>query len=91
MASNISALKALPIICSRQQFQIVLLFKNNQYGMIFPGRGFSCYIKSYFYQKLGKMAKNLSSAAVVIGAFRISKPNVFEHLVQDKNLNFKIV
>ena len=27
--------KAPPIICGRQQFQILLLFQNNKYGMIF--------------------------------------------------------
>ena len=31
-----------------------------------------CNIIPYFYQKLGKMSQNLSSAAVVIGALRVN-------------------
>ena len=27
----------------------------------------------YFFQKLGKMSQNLSSATVIIGAFRVNK------------------
>ena len=30
-------------------------------------------ISLYFFQKLGKMTQNLSSAAVVIGALRVKK------------------
>ena len=32
---HVVSTKAPPIICSRQQFQILLIFKNNKYGMIF--------------------------------------------------------
>ena len=34
-------------------------------------RRFSCNIIPYFCRKLGKMAQNLSSAAVVFGALRV--------------------
>ena len=33
----------------------------------------SYHIIPYFFRKLGKMAQNLSSAAVVIGALRVSR------------------
>ena len=39
--------------------------------MIFHQNRFSCNIIPYFCRKLGKMLQNMSSAAVVIGAFRV--------------------
>ena len=74
----ILTLKAPPIICSRRQFQILLLFQKKNKAWYFmrivwlsAGRRFSWNIIPYFFQKLEKMLQNLSSAAVVIGALRV--------------------
>ena len=67
--------KAPPIICSRRQFQILLLLKNNKKGMIFYENRLptdDSHEKSFlFFRKFEKMSQNLSSAAVVIGALRV--------------------
>ena len=71
--------KAPPITCSRQQFQILLLFKKRQIRHdIYENRLLTddsheisykiSYLELSFFRKLGKMSQNLSSAAVVIGA-----------------------
>ena len=41
------------------------------------GRRFSWNIIPYFCQKLGKMSQNLSSAAVMIGAWRVNNVDIF--------------
>ena len=71
-------LKATPIICSRRQLSNVAVFflQNNKYGMMFhENRLLAHHFHeiSYlnFFNKLGKMSQNLSSAAVVIGALRV--------------------
>ena len=70
-------LKAPPIICSRRQLQILLLFQKYQIRHDISwessaSRRFSCNIIPYFCRKMGMMSQNLSSAAVVIGALRVS-------------------
>ena len=40
--------------------------------MIFHANCLACEVVSYFFQKLGMMLQNLSSAAVVIGALRVN-------------------
>ena len=67
--------KARPIICSRQQFQILLLLIRHEWYSweSSAGRRFSWNIIPYFFRKLGKMSQNLLSAAVVIGALRVNK------------------
>ena len=69
-------LKAPPIICRRQHFQILPLFQNFQNGMIFHENRLladDSHEISYliYFQKLGKMSQNLSSASVVIGSLRV--------------------
>ena len=69
-------LKAPPIICRRQHFQILPLFQNFQNGMIFHENRLLADDSpeiSYliYFQKLGKMSQNLSSASVVIGSLRV--------------------
>ena len=60
------------IICSRRQFQILLLFskimRQDISWELSAGRQFSWNIIPYFFRKLGKM----SSAEVVIGALRVN-------------------
>ena len=53
--NGLLTLKAPPMICSRRQFQILLLFQKYH---------------TLFFWKLRKMTQILSSAAVVIGALR---------------------
>ena len=70
------ALKAPPIICSRGQFQILLLSQKYQIRHDISwessaSRWFSWNIISYFFWKSDKMLQNLSSASVVIGALRV--------------------
>ena len=43
-----------------------------------------------FFRKLGKMSQNLSSAAVVIGAFRVNKNFSKKKIVNLPNSYFKI-
>ena len=48
--------------------------------MIFhENRLLACNIIPYFFRKFGKMLKNLSSAAVVIGALRVKTETVLEN------------
>ena len=56
-----------PIICSRRQFQIFVLFSK-----ITNKARLSCNFMSYFFfRKFEKLTQNLSSAAIVIGALRV--------------------
>ena len=68
--------KPSPIICSRKQFQILLLFHKQQirYDISWEssaGRRLSWNIIPYFFWKFEKMSQNLS-AAVVIGAYWVN-------------------
>ena len=56
-----------PLICSIRQFQILPPFQK------LTDKEISCHI---FFRKFGKMSQNVSSAAVVIGAFRVKVSNV---------------
>ena len=66
--------KAPPIICSRRQFQILLIFFLSKitnkawYLMLVDDPQERSYL---IFRKLGKMSQNSSSAAVVIGALRV--------------------
>ena len=76
-----STLKAPPIICSRQQFQILPIFSKITN---------KAYIIPYFFRKFGKMLKNLLSAAAVIGALRVKnvKLSSFTTADDDKFCDF---
>ena len=58
------------------------------FPLFFAGRRFSCNIIPYFCRKFGKMSQNLSSAAVVIGAFfkRVNPGN--SHELAENSLGF---
>ena len=53
--------------------------------MIFHENRFSCNIIPYFCQKFGKMSQKLSSAAVVIGALRVSSPPFYLSVYRHQN------
>ena len=66
--------KASPIICSRRQFQILLLFsKNNNKKTTTTKNKKQIRYDISLELFAGKMSQNLSSAAVVIGALRVNK------------------
>ena len=76
LRTNAGAPKASPIICSRWQFQILLLFQKYQIMRIVCLQKILMKYHTLFFWKLGKMSKKLSSAAVVIGALRVKNVDI---------------